>query len=88
MHLPTYLSHVRPPFTSSPIPLSPFDPPVPTYGVVMESVVYQPRETAVLDLFIAALVRERTEAMESEGYGESMNWREDVFTLYQVMHST
>lgn len=51
---------------------------------MLETVVYQPRETAVLDLFIAALIRERAEAMESEGYGESMNWREDVFTLYQV----
>lgn len=82
-HLPNYTSHVRPPFTTSPIPLSPFDPPVPVSGVTVEGVVYQPRETAVLDLFIVALIRERAEAMESELY-ETMNWREDVFTLYQV----
>lgn len=38
----------------------------------------------MLDLFIAAMVRERAEGLESEGFGESMNWREDLFTLYQV----
>ncbi|KAL7411826.1 hypothetical protein BDY24DRAFT_394996 [Mrakia frigida] len=86
LHLPSYLSHVRPPFSSSPLPSSPFAPPIPTTSItalVGGGGEYQQHETGVLDLFVAALVREQAEGLESEGFGESMNWREDVFTLYQ-----
>lgn len=88
LHLPSYLSHVRPPFSSSPLPSSPFAPPIPTTSItalVGGGGEYQQHETGVLDLFVAALVREQAEGLESEGFGESMNWREDVFTLYQVI---
>lgn len=38
----------------------------------------------MLDLYIAASLRETAEGLQSDGFGELEDWREDLFVLYQV----
>lgn len=79
--LPSYLTQIRTPFGSSLSPQTLVDASVSVEGLLFPEATH---ELAILDLYIAAYLRERAEAAESAGFGEAANWREDLFVLYQV----
>jgi hypothetical protein len=44
----------------------------------------QRNETSVLDLYVATVIHETSMGLQSDGFGEMSDWREDVFIIYQV----
>ncbi|KAL5525337.1 hypothetical protein ACEPAF_9207 [Sanghuangporus sanghuang] len=86
-YLPAYLSMIKPPYTSDPFPL--LTPGSGTSGVIVSSsTLVSPinsvqRETQVLDMFLAAKVREDVWADDSELHLEREEAFQDLFSVLQ-----